>query len=179
MLLRYFIIGVVTFLSTFNPVQAKQSLGLDYLHGSDDITGLRLTYRPIVNHVPFAKWIGKASIYWEGSISFWEYGAENSHQTNFALSLSPVIVKRLSREGVRHPIFIEGGIGASLVHDRKFAGKDIGSHYQFEDRLGVIIGLDKERSRELSIRYMHYSNGGLDSKNPGLDFLSVSYVHNF
>jgi lipid A 3-O-deacylase len=29
------------------------------------------------------------------------------------------------------------------------------------------------------MRYMHYSNGGLNDKNPGMDFLNLSYAMHF
>ncbi|MFT4810750.1 MAG: lipid A 3-O-deacylase [Paraglaciecola sp.] len=53
------------------------------------------------------------------------------------------------------------------------------SHYQFEDRLGVTLAFGKQVKQSASIRYMHYSNGGLNDKNPGMDFLNLAYAYKF
>ena len=52
-------------------------------------------------------------------------------------------------------------IGVSLVEDTRFAGKDIGSHYQFEDRLGLVTDFGENMNQSIALRYMHYSNGCL------------------
>ena len=155
-----------------------QAVAVDYLQGSDDIKGVRLAYRPL-SHNLTTDWFGEINLYWEASMNLWEYGDENTHSSNFALSVSPVLTKRIGTIGDQYPVHFEFGIGASLVNDREFAGKDIGSHYQFEDRIGFIFSLNEKQTSQVSVRYMHYSNAGLNDKNPGLDFLSVAYVHHF
>ena len=106
-----------------------------------------------------------------------DVGAGNGF--NLAVAISPVIVKQLTTVYDKYPLYLEAGIGASLVNDRHFAGKNIGSHYQFEDRLGFLLSLDEQENNQIALRYMHYSNGGLNSDNPGLDFLNVSYSYHF
>ena len=76
-----------------------------------------------------------------------------------------------------YPLFVEAGIGASFINDEKVAGKDIGSNYQFEDRLGLVLELDE--NQHVALRYMHFSNGGFNSNNPGLDFMNLSYAYSF
>ncbi|QPG05702.1 acyloxyacyl hydrolase [Salinimonas marina] len=157
---------------------ATQTVAVDYLQGSDDIKGVRLAYRP-ASHEITTDWFGKINLYWEASMNFWEYGDDNTHSSNFALSVSPVLTKRIGTIAESYPVYFEFGIGASLVNDREFAGKDMGSHYQFEDRIGFIFSLNEKQTSQVSVRYMHYSNAGLNDKNPGLDFLSVAYAHHF
>ena len=156
----------------------SQAVAIDYLQGSDDIKGVRLAYRPFTHHL-VSDWFGEISLYWEASVNVWEYGAQNTHSSNVAFALSPVLMKRIGTVADSYPVYLEAGIGASLVNDREFAGKDIGSHYQFEDRLGLVMSLDEDDSAQVSVRYMHYSNAGLNDDNPGLDFLSLSYIHHF
>ena len=78
-------------------------------------------------------------------------------------------------------VYLEAGIGLSVVSDQHFAGKDIGSHYQFEDNLGLIIDLDESEklTQQVAVRFIHYSNGGLNNDNPGLDFLNLAYIAHF
>lgn len=155
------------------------AIAADLLIGSDDITGVRLSYRPFVYAVSNVPFFDKLDIYWELSANFWEYGEHNHHTTNFVLALSPVFSKTFYHIKDIYPLKWEFGIGVSLVNDTQFAGKDIGSHYQFEDRLGLTVDVGNKLNQSISLRYMHYSNGGLNSHNPGVDFLSMSYVYRF
>ncbi|MEO9946582.1 MAG: acyloxyacyl hydrolase [Paraglaciecola sp.] len=159
--------------------QHTRAVAVDLLIGSDDITGVRLAYRPYIyqlNDVPF---FDSLDIYWEVSANFWEYGQDNNHETNFVLALSPVVGKTFYHIQDKYPLKWEFGIGVSLVNDTRFAGKNIGSHYQFEDRLGLVTDFGEGLRQSLSLRYMHYSNGGLNTRNPGVDFLNFSYAYKF
>ncbi|MEL0639952.1 acyloxyacyl hydrolase [Pseudoalteromonas aliena] len=69
-------------------------------------------------------------------------------------------------------VFAEFGIGLSLLDGTKFAGKNITTHYQFEDRIGIAM---KFGDREQHSESFHYSNAGIKKPNPGLDFISLSY----
>ena len=95
------------------------------------------------------------------------------------MAISPVLSSQFTTIAGKYPLKWEAGIGISLVDDTRFAGKDIGSHYQFEDRLGLVMEFGNDLKDSVSLRYMHYSNGGLNSKNPGMDFLVLSYAKRF
>lgn len=156
-----------------------QTVAVDLLIGSDDITGVRLAYRPFTHKLTKLPYVDSLDVYWEVSVNFWEYGENNQHETNYVLALSPVISKTFYHVNGINPLSWEFGIGVSLVDDTQFAGKDIGSHYQFEDRLGLTLKFGESFKQSASIRYMHYSNGGLNTKNPGVDFLNFSYAYSF
>lgn len=158
---------------------SHQALAIDYLHGEGDLTGIRLAYRPYHMHITDIEWLGSVDVYWELSVNFWEFGDNNQHETNYALALSPVFSAQFATIANKYPLKWEFGIGVSLVEDTRFAGKDIGSHYQFEDRLGLIMQFGQSLGKSIAVRYMHYSNGGLNDKNPGMDFLNLSYAVNF
>lgn len=161
--------------------QAKpphQTVTLDYMHGTDNIDGLRFAYRPLTQQWQ-TDWLGTFNLYWEGSVNLWEYGEQDTHSSNYALSLSPVFLKRLTSLGGQYPLYAEFGVGVSVVNDKTFAGKHIGSHFQFEDRLGLTLSLNEPETSQITLRYIHYSNAGLSDKNPGLDFLSLSYAYHF
>ena len=157
----------------------RQAIALDYLHGEGDLSGVRLAYRPYIARIQDAFLMGDVDIYWEVSANFWEFGEDNRHETNYAVALSPVFSWHVQDIAGKYPLSVEFGIGLSLVEDTRFAGKDIGSHYQFEDRLGVTMAFGEQLEHSASLRYMHYSNGGLNDKNPGMDFLTVSYIRSF
>jgi hypothetical protein len=165
--------------SSFSASATNQSIAIDYLHGEGDLSGVRLAYRPYHGQITQIEWLGEVDIYWELSVNFWEFGADNQHDTNYALALSPVISSQFATIANKYPLKWEFGIGISLINDTRFAGKDIGSHYQFEDRLGLILEFGEDLKQSFAVRYMHYSNGGLNDKNPGMDFLNLSYARHF
>lgn len=174
--------GLIVFflaVSSFTASASKQSVAIDYLHGEGDLSGVRLAYRPYDGQITQIKWLGEVDLYWELSVNFWEFGAENQHETNYALALSPVFSSQFATIANKYPLKWELGIGISLINDTIFAGKDIGSHYQFEDRLGLVLGFGENLEQSFAVRYMHYSNGGLNDKNPGMDFLNLSYTMYF
>ncbi len=152
------------------------SYSVDYIRGEGDVEGIKLA---VQYHTDYLKKFSEyAELYVESSINFWEYGRTNERDTNFVLAMSPVILHPIGEVASRN-IYVEFGIGISLLSDTQFAGKDVGSHYQFEDRLGLVMKLGKKQRDRLALRYFHYSNAGLSDPNPGLDFISLSYLRFF
>lgn len=157
------------------PSIADQQVSVDYMIGFDDVDGIRFAYQPLEQSLS-TEWFGELTLSWEVSAVVWEYGEGNTRSTSYAASLTPIIKKQITSWN-NNPIYVEGGIGVSYIGDQEIAGKDIGSNYQFEDRLGVLITLDEKH--DLALRYMHFSNGGFNNDNPGLDFLNFSYAYQF
>ncbi|WP_304635475.1 acyloxyacyl hydrolase [Pseudoalteromonas sp.] len=158
------------------PLYAASNHGyaIDYIQGEGDVKGIKLAYQ---YHIPSEKLPLKyGRLYFESSFNIWQYGKENNHQTNVVLAMSPVIQYPVFNvKGI--PVSVEFGIGVSILDDTHFAGKNVSTHYQFEDRLGLVADLGDNRS--LALRYLHYSNAGFKSPNPGLDFISLSYAKRF
>lgn len=73
--------------------------------------------------------------------------------------------------------FVEAGVGATVFSRTHFAGKDIGSAFQFGSHLG--LGMNITPSSSLSLRVSHYSNAGLKSPNPGLDVVQLGYSYKY
>ncbi|AZZ98606.1 acyloxyacyl hydrolase [Pseudoalteromonas sp. R3] len=164
-----FVLGCLIFLTA--PAQAQQhGYAIHYIHGEGSVDGIKLAYQyhPELD-LPQA-W-RHFDVHFESSINFWRYGEENHHDGNFVLAVSPVIRYPFATYQ-NHPIAVEFGIGLALLDDTQFAGKNVSTHYQFEDRIGLVYQMD---GANIAIRYMHYSNAGFKSPNPGLDFLSLSY----
>jgi hypothetical protein len=174
-------VAIALFLAVvhFSANAADQSVAIDYLHGEGDLSGIRLAYRPYHGQITQIEWLGEVDLYWELSVNFWEFGTDNQHDTNYAVALSPVFSSQFATIADKYPLKWEFGIGVSLINDTIFAGKDIGSHYQFEDRLGLVLEFGDNLEQSFAVRYMHYSNGGLNDKNPGMDFLNLSYAMHF
>jgi len=152
------------------------SYSTDFIQGEGDVKGIRaaLQYHTKALRNRTEHW----NMFVEISANVWEYGAQNQRDVNVAFSLSPVFTYPISSiENI--PIYVELGIGISLLTDTTFAGKDVSTHLQFEDRLGLIFPLNAEGNHHISVRYLHYSNAGIRKPNPGLDFFSISYMRYF
>lgn len=149
------------------------SLAVDYIRGEGDVEGIKVAYQYYQQEL--TDYSPDLHFYVETSVNFWEYGAERQHDTNFIIALSPVLRKTFA-PGPTGRFFGELGIGLSLLDDTTFAGKDVSTHYQFEDRLGIGYEFAEDHRYRLALRYFHYSNGGVKKPNPGLDFISLSFA---
>ena len=86
--------------------------------------------------------------------------------SNISISYSRIIRKYLSNN-----IFFDAGLGVSIHNNESINGTDLGSVYQFENRFG--IGYERETYRSV-LNLFHYSNGGLEGENDGVDILMLS-----
>ena len=173
--LTFILMLVMQFISS--DAFAKQiSYSVDYIRGESDVEGVKLALQ---YHTNLLKDVSEnLNVYFETSVNFWEYGETNERDTNFVLAISPVVQYPLGLINEQQ-IFVEFGIGFSILDDTNFAGKDVGGHFQFEDRLGLMTKFGTNNEHQVALRYFHYSNGGLNSVNPGLDFISLSYMRYF
>jgi lipid A 3-O-deacylase len=99
--------------------------------------------------------------YWEASGNYWS----GSGNDIFAVAVSPVFVLTFGEDDGFQP-YLEGGIGAALLSDHSMPGRELSTTFQFEDRIG--FGVRGARV-DFHYRYMHYSNGGIERPNNGLD----------
>lgn len=170
------IVILAAVLISFNLKAAGMGLSVDYIQGEGNVQGVKLAAQYHTD------WLHSVSehlhLYFETSAHFWEYGSDNRYDSNFVLSLSPVIQYPLfSVYGQQ--IYGELGIGVALLDDTTFAGKNVSTHYQFEDRVGLMTRFGRRDQHSVTLRYFHYSNGGFKTPNPGLDFVALSYAYQF
>lgn len=174
--MKRFILALLLLL-TSNQLQAAQ-ISFEYLKGTGRLQGLRVAYQPWSQQLSefnvFAEYdfLQNIGISFETSTNLWRYGNPSEYQNNFALALSPVFTYPITQLKGK-PVLFEFGIGVSVLNKRHFAGKDLGSYFQFEDRLGLIWQTSEKSA--ITMRYMHYSNGGLARHNPGMDFFNLAY----
>ncbi len=109
--------------------------------------------------------------YHELSINQWD----GRHDRLSAIAYSPVFTVNFYRPGAFTP-YLELGVGISLITKKLIDSRDMSSHFQFEDRVGVGMRSD---AIDLHFRYMHYSNAGLKSPNQGIDIFLVGMAYRF
>lgn len=164
-----FALLLITFLS---PAYANHGYSVDFIRGEGSVNGIKLAYQYNIDQPLDITW--PLTLTMESSVNFWEYGEQNEYDSNFVFALSPIVRMPIGT-AFNKPIELELGIGVSLLDDTQFAGKDVSTHYQFEDRIGVSTIFGQNNEYRVSLRYLHYSNAGFKKPNPGLDFLSLSF----
>ncbi|WP_273535009.1 acyloxyacyl hydrolase [Pseudomonas sp.] len=115
---------------------------------------------------------GRLTGYWDAGYTYWE-GAEYSGA--HSLSFSPVFVYEFAGEGVQP--YIELGVGVSFFSKTDVGERQLGSSFNFEDRLGV--GLKLSATQKVGVRAIHYSNAGLKSPNAGIESFALFYNQAF
>lgn len=114
----------------------------------------------------------RLDVYLEASVSHWD--GDDTDLT--AVALSPVFRLSWPLGPGQYETYLEGGIGAAFLSRTEIAGREFSTTFQFEDRLG--IGVRGERI-DLHYRFMHYSNGGLEKPNNGIDFHVIGLAVQF
>ncbi|MFF7065618.1 acyloxyacyl hydrolase [Pseudomonas sp. NPDC008258] len=115
---------------------------------------------------------GRLTGYWDTGLTHWESGKKASAQTS--LSFAPVFVYEFKTDSSITP-FIEAGIGVSLFTATRVGDKQLGSAFNFEDRLG--FGVKFANQDKLGARIIHYSNAGIKQPNQGIESIAVFYSH--
>jgi hypothetical protein len=98
--------------------------------------------------------------YWELSAGAWD----NHDESTADVSLTPVFRFERAR------VYLEAAIGVHLVQTRISAHRTFSTALQFGDHVGAGIHSGKY---DLGMRIQHLSNGGVNSPNPGINFVLI------
>jgi lipid A 3-O-deacylase len=115
---------------------------------------------------------GRLSGYFEASLNYWEKDSIDV----YGVALSPVFVYYFGNKYNTIIPYVEAGIGAAYISKTKIKGRDMASHFQFEDRVGLGF---KTGDYDFNVRYMHYSNAGLKKPNDGIDIFMFTLAYRF
>ncbi|MBD9485159.1 acyloxyacyl hydrolase [Pseudomonas sp. PDM14] len=119
----------------------------------------------------FASDVGRLTGYWDAAYTFWD-GDETS--SNHSLSFTPVFVYEFAGENVKP--YLEAGIGVAAFENTQLESNNLGSSFQFEDRIGAGLRFS---GQEVGIRAIHYSNAGIKQPNDGVEAYSLHYRMSF
>ena len=123
------------------------------------------------NHSWLESSYGRLTGYWDLGYTYW--GGDDA-ASNHSVSFAPVFVYEFAGQNVRP--YIEAGIGVAAFSSTELESNDLGSSFQFEDRIGV--GL-RFAGQEIGLRAIHYSNAGLKNPNDGAEAYTVHYRMSF
>lgn len=115
--------------------------------------------------------VGRLTGYWDAGYTYWQ-GDETA--SNHSLSLAPVFVYEFAGDNLRP--YVEAGIGLAVFSSTELEGNDLGSSFQFEDRLGFGV---RFAGQEVGLRALHYSNAGLKQPNDGAEVYTLHYRLSF
>jgi hypothetical protein len=115
-------------------------------------------------------WLPEYRFSISGHVAHWDSraratlsGAKN-HLTT--LAITPNFVTILHQGKSLRPYALVS-VGPAYLSTVKFATQHLGSHFNFQDTLG--LGVEINKHWDLSLNYLHYSNAGLASHNQGVD----------
>lgn len=169
--MKYYLFLVLILLSNVYAGESKSSdkskLFLGVGSGSGSVTAMRLSKQDIISHNSSFGFDYLSDI----GVSYWkddtlETGLNKQKSSNFSISYS-----RILRKYITNNIFFDTGLGLSLHSEDSIGGRDLGSHYQFESRVG--LGYERLTYRSVLSMY-HYSNGGTNGKNQGMNVFMLN-----
>ena len=99
-----------------------------------------------------------------------------SSETRPFLSLGPVWRFAATSDG---RTFVDFGFSPTVLSGTRFNGRDIGGNFHFTSSLALGTRFGRTDRYSLSLRAQHTSNGGLDSENPGLDMIGLTFAIEF
>lgn len=73
---------------------------------------------------------------------------------------------------------LEYGLGANFFSGASLGDKEISTHFQFGNSFGILHHFAGTRW-STGLRFTHYSNAGLDTPNPGQDYLHLRIGYSF
>lgn len=155
------------------PVSVLQAADLSVAIGQtgDSTMTYRLGTQFDFNKSWFVSDVGRLTGYWDAAYTYWDGDKTSS---NHSLSLSPVFVYEFA--GERFKPYIEAGIGIAAFSSTELENNDLGSSFQFEDRIGFGV---RFAGQEVGVRAMHYSNAGLKKPNDGVESYALHYRMSF
>lgn len=169
---------LILFLSAFavnsfakdTPYFDEVSIGLG--ESKDHIHIYRLGGKKNFSSTWFESDYGRLSGYYEASMHYWEKGNDQI----YGVAFSPVFVYYMESSYYTLQPYVEAGIGLAYISKTKISGRNMATHFQFEDRIGLGV---KTGSYDFNARYMHYSNAGLEKPNNGIDIFIFTLAYKF
>lgn len=96
-----------------------------------------------------------------------------SHDHLQGLALTPVF--RFEPYG--GCFYLEAGVGIARLSHNEISGRELGMHFEFEDRIGAGFRFGSQKQFDVSYRFLHFSNANIGKFNHGLNlhFLILGY----
>ena len=128
-------------------------------HGVDTFRiGLRRAFPGAVARTD----VGYVSGHVESAFLYWRLGDE----TAYGAAVGPFVAYYFGSDSSTVRPYIGGGVAAAYVSESRMGSRDLATHFQFEDRIG--LGMESGRF-DAYLCVVHYSNGSIKPPNDGLE----------
>lgn len=114
---------------------------------------------------------GRLDLGVELGISYWDSRHEDP-TSMWQLSAIPIL-----RWWPHDSVYLEAGVGPTVMSRSEFAGRELGTRFQFGSYLGA--GFTIQDRHRIGVRYSHYSNASIKKPNMGLDIFQLTYTYRF
>jgi len=154
------------------PVWAREGLSIGSGYGAAQIVPIRIGLQK-----NFDKQWAQGSDwpvggYWEAS--FYSMNGKRgpkpgSHRSLEAAAFAGVFrLQRAEKMQWGWP-YLELGVGLSWLSQKEIGGRDLGIHFQFEDRIGVGFRFGEAQQYDIGYRAIHFSNAYIGPSNHGIN----------
>jgi len=109
--------------------------------------------------------------YFDFTLTKFDYNEKNIYSVSF----TPVFKYMFSKKHHYAP-YLFAGVGVSYFSDTIVDNKDISTHFQFDDRLGV--GFEKD-NLDFQLGYFHNSNASIKKPNDGIDMILFNILYRY
>jgi hypothetical protein len=75
--------------------------------------------------------------------------------------------------------FVDFGVHPTYLSSPTYGGRSLGGNFHFTSYVGFGAYLGRRKKTSMFLRYQHTSNAGLDSPNPGLDMVGLTFNYHF
>lgn len=117
---------------------------------------------------------GQWSGYWELALGRWSTSGVDGRDRVWVTQAAVTPVFRYRPAGGRSPWFFEAGVGLAVLSPiYRSPSKRFSTAFNFGDHLALGRNFGARGQYELSLRYQHFSNGGVKHPNPGEDFVQL------
>jgi len=135
------------------------------------------TYRGALSYQPDALIWKKFDVYFAASAGHWWSEGAKKHRSLNIYAVAPVLRFYLAKTHYFDP-YVELSIGPSYLTKTRFADRNLGMHFAFQDELGFGASFGEKRNYYASLSALHYSNGSMCSMNAGITaimMLNIGY----
>ncbi|MCC7461261.1 MAG: acyloxyacyl hydrolase [Gammaproteobacteria bacterium] len=114
---------------------------------------------------------GPLTLHWDLFLNHW-YTPEPGERRRSFTQIGGLGAWRHRLGGAGSRWFTTVGVGVSLL-DRRFATptRRFSTTFQFTEALAIGFQFGERHDREFSLRFQHFSDGGIKEPNPGLNFV--------
>jgi len=98
---------------------------------------------------------------------YWVSGSSVPYHDINIIAVSPV-VRYLFKEHFTVIPYLELSVGLAYLSNTRFANRNLGMHFSFQDRGGVGLMMGQNKQFALGVHIVHYSNASLSSHNSGI-----------